>query len=135
MWTDYKGNVQYDQEDEKEISELLVGRKVTKVSNNTLLLDDGTELEVQGNDGGCSCGSGDFGLTELNGVDNAIMSVSIENRTKSAEEQEADEWSGYEEVFTIFVYAENQQIKLAEFEGSEGNGYYGTGFQLIVKKK
>lgn len=132
MWTTYKGDIQYDQDDEAQIAELLVGRRVEKVSENTLLLDDGTVLEVQGNEGGCSCGAGDYELTELNSVDNAIMSVSVENRTKSDEELGDD--YGYEEVYTIFVYAENQQIKLAEFEGSDGNGYYGTGFQLTVKK-
>lgn len=135
MWTDYNGNVQYDQDDEAQISELLVGRKVTKVSDNTLLLDDGTELVVKGNEGGCACSAGDYDLTELNGVDNAIMSVSVERRDKSAEERDADEYWEGDEVYTIFVYAENKQIKLAEFEGSDGNGYYGTGFQLIVKKK
>lgn len=133
VWTRYNGDVQYDQSDEEEIAQLLIGRRVEKVTENTLLLDDGTILEVQGNEGGCACSAGDYYLTELNGVDNAIMSVEIERRL--ADGEEADDWYGEpDEVYTIFVYAENEKIKLAQFEGSDGNGYYGTGFQLTVKK-
>jgi hypothetical protein len=134
VWHNWDGDLQYDYNDEEEISKLLVGRRVEKVSENTLLLDDGTLLEVQGNEGGCSCGGGDYDLTELNNVDNAIMSVSIEERYKTTEEQEESDWSGDSQVYTIFVYAENEKIKLAEFEGDDGSGYYGTGFQITVKK-
>jgi hypothetical protein len=131
MWTRYNGDVEFDQDDAEEIAQLLVGRRVEKVSEDTLLLDDGTILEVQGNEGGCSCSSGDYFLTELNNVDNAIMSVEIDRSVKDGE----DEYCEPDEVYTIFVYAENEKIKLAEFEGSDGNGYYGTGFQITVKKR
>ena len=36
--------------------------------------------------------------------------------------------------YSIYVYAEQPQL-LAEFEGSDGNGYYGTGFTITVSKK
>lgn len=135
MWTRHNGDVEFDQNDAEEIAQLLVGRRVEKVSENTLLLDDGTLLEVQGNEGGCACSAGDYDLTELNSVDNAIMSVSIEDRYKSDEERDEDDWYGGAQIYTIFVYAENEKIKLAEFEGDDGNGYYGTGFQITVKKR
>jgi hypothetical protein len=135
MWTRYDGDVEYNQNDVEEISKLLVGRRVEKVSENTLLLDDGTVLEVQGNEGGCSCGGGDYDLTELNSVDNAIMSVEVEERYKSDEERGEDDWYGGSQVYTLFVYAENEKLKLAEFEGDDGSGYYGTGFQITVKKR
>jgi hypothetical protein len=134
-WTHYNGDVQLDQSDEEEIAKLLVGRRVEKVADNTLLLDDGTVLEVRGNEGGCSCGAGDYDLTELNSVDNVIMSVAIEDRYKDDEERDEDGyWEGGAQIYNIFVYAENEKIKLAEFEGDDGNGYYGTGFDIIVKK-
>jgi hypothetical protein len=37
--------------EEKAIKELLFGRKVEKVSDNTLLLDNGLILEIQPNEG------------------------------------------------------------------------------------
>lgn len=137
VWTHYNGDVQLDESDEEEIAKLLVGRRVEKVSKDTLLLDDGTILEVRGNEGGCSCGAGDYDLIELNSVDNVIMSVSIEDRYKSDEERGDgdDYWEGGSQIYNIFVYAENEKLKLAEFEGDDGNGYYGTGFNIIVKKK
>jgi hypothetical protein len=30
--------------------------------------------------------------------------------------------------------ADNEQINVATFEGSDGNGYYGTGFSITVLK-
>lgn len=39
------------EDQETEIRELLMGRKVIKVSNDTLSLDDGTTLVIEGNDG------------------------------------------------------------------------------------
>lgn len=34
--------------------------------------------------------------------------------------------------YKIFVFADNQQINLATFEGTDGNGYYGTGYCIEV---
>lgn len=133
MWTTYKGEVQLDENDLEELSALLVGRKVAKVDERTLLLDDGTVLDVRGNEGGCCCGAGDYELTTLNGVDNAIMSVQIDTGYKDGEERESY-FDGGEQWYRIFVYAQNEQLLLAEFEGDDGNGYYGTGFQITVKK-
>lgn len=132
MWTTRDGNVQLEYDDEKELSDLLVGRKIEKVDEKTLRLDDGTVLEVYGNDGGCSCGSGDYDLTALSGVDNVITAVSIE--TGYADGKEREYFNGGDQWYRIFVYAENQQIMVAEFEGDDGNGYYGTGFNILVRK-
>ena len=108
-----------------KIRTLLVGHKVEKVADDHLMLDNGTVLRLEGNEGGCSCGAGDYFLTELNGCDNVITNVEIE----------ADPGSDYTEregYYRIFVFAENKQL-LAEFEGSDGNGYYGTGFNIAVR--
>ena len=133
MWTTYNGEVELDQDDLEELTALLVGRKVEKVGENTLVLDDGTLLEVRGNEGGCICGAGDYELTTLNGVDNAIMSVQIEEGYKDGEDRD-DYYEAGEQWYRIFVYAQNEQLLLAEFEGDDGNGYYGTGFNITVKK-
>jgi hypothetical protein len=37
-----------------------------------------------------------------------------------------------EGTYRIYVIADAQEINVAEFVGSDGNGFYGTGFSLIV---
>jgi hypothetical protein len=111
----------------EEISALLVGRKVTKVSGDTLLLDNGVVLVLTGNDGGCSCGAGDYELVELNGIDNIITRVELVNDPDG--EDHPDGGGTYQ----IFVFADNEKVNLARFEGSDGNGYYGTGYTIEVK--
>lgn len=108
------------------IAELLVGRRVVQVSEDTLELDNGLKLRFQGNQGGCACDAGDYHLTELNGVDNIITKVELFN------DPGGDGYSSYEGVYKIFVYANHERINLATFEGSDGNGYYGTGYNITV---
>lgn len=117
--------VTYDETDKPQIENLLIGRKLVKVSEDTLVLDDGRRLRFVGNEGGCSCGAGDYDLTELNGVDNVITKVEF---VDSPDDEYREEGGHYR----IFVFADNQQINLATFEGSDGNGYYGTGYQIHV---
>lgn len=111
--------------DAAEIAALLIGHSVVKVSDDTLILDDGRRLTFVGHEGGCSCGSGDYELTELNGVDNIITEVTL------AELAESDDLEGRGH-YKIFVFADNQRINLATFEGYDGNGYYGTGYSIQV---
>lgn len=123
-----KGIEQLDQDDTDAISRLLVGHAVTKVAEDHLLLDDGTVLKLFGNDGGCACSSGCYDLTELNGVDNVITSVEIEANPDD------DGSAAYEGTYRIFVFADNQKINLATFVGTDGNGYYGTGFHILIRR-
>lgn len=120
---------------EYRLKELLFGRKIVNVeeiqgsydnhyAEGRLTLDDGTVLLVGGNDGGCSCGAGDYSLTTLNRVDNAITNVKVD----------VTENDRYEDLtYRIFVVAEDHnQHLVAQFDGSDGNGYYGTGWWLTV---
>lgn len=115
----------YDETDDAGIAALLTGRKVTKVAEDAVLLDDGTRLQFVGNDGGCACSSGCYDLTELNGVDNVITRVELVNEPD-------DDMSPDDGTYRIFVYADNERINLATFVGTDGNGYYGTGYQIHV---
>lgn len=117
-----------DENDDQAIRDLLVGRKVSKVDADRLLLDDGTVLTLVGN-GGCGCGAGDYELTELNGCDNIITAVELENSPGGG-----GDIGRYEGTYRIFVYADNQRINLATFEGSDGSGYYGTGYTILVER-
>lgn len=118
----------YEHSFEEGIVELLVGRSVFRVSEDTLELDDGRLLRFLGNSGGCSCGSGDYPLTELNGVDNIITKVEFVD--SPGVDHPTDKGEGH---YKIFVYADNKKINLATFEGHDGNGYYGTGYSIHVR--
>lgn len=48
MW-EYRDYIEFDQDDEKQIKELLIGRKV-KVDGDKLILDNGVILEVEANE-------------------------------------------------------------------------------------
>lgn len=45
----------------------------------------------------------------------------------------SDGWSD-EYSYKIFVYAEDKKIKLLQVDGDDGNGYYGTGYEIVIKK-
>lgn len=121
----------YTQNDHDAIAELLVGHRVTKVAEDTLTLDDGRQLRFEGNDGGCACSAGCYPLTELNGVDNVITKVVFDDNPTGDEYGDDAMWLGPGH-YKIFVYADNQKINLATFTGSDGNGYYGTGYSITV---
>jgi hypothetical protein len=119
--------VYYDSDD---LSPVLAGRYVTKVDGDTLTLDDGTVLEFEGNVG-CCCGSGDYWLTELfqRGTPNARI-MSAEVKTTQFGDDEYDNTR-----YTLFVIVDDERLPLAEFEGNDGNGYYGSGFHVTVTRK
>ena len=116
----------------------LLGRSVVRVQNDSegmcsrwehaegeIELDDGTVLYLAGNKGGCSCSAGDYFLSPLNDMPvNGIMDVQVE--------YESTDKYGEDGVYRIFVLAQDDRIKLAEFEGGDGNGYYGTGFYFRI---
>lgn len=109
----------------EELRALFVGKSVTKVGEDTLELSDGTRLRLGGNEGGCACSAGDYELTRLSGCENIITNVEVDARP-------ASDYEDGEGIYRLFVYAANQQIELAAFEGDDGNGYYGTGFWVEV---
>ena len=113
--------------EEDKIRELLMFRKIVEVVGDTLVLDNGIELEIVGNVGCGGCASGNYDVTELNGCDNAITNV----------EFVCDEEDNYGEdlSYKIFVFAEDKKIKIVQVDGTDGNGYYGTGYSIIVREK
>ena len=123
----YKTINRLDECDEEEIRELLVGRKV-KVDGNNLILDNGIVLEVIANEGCGGCPSGWYSITKLNEVDNAITNVEFDCDGDVANEED-------DTSYKIFVFCEDTRIKLLQVDGSDGNGYYGTGYTIIVKQK
>lgn len=134
-----------DHTDHEAIEALLVGRRVVaaergdatipdaeyswdSTAEGLLTLDDGTRIYVKGNEGGCACSAGDYELTHLAAVDNVITSVRFEDHPSG------DEFEDYEGWYRIFVVADAVEVNIASFEGSDGNGYYGTGYDLWVQR-
>lgn len=140
-WYDPPAGVEVlNEENRDEITELLMGRTVEKVSDDHLLLDDGTVIRAIGHDGGCACSAGCYDLTVLNRVDNVITSVEFdyapagdydEPKKAGHPDDPKDDYTGY---YRIFVLAGDERINLHQVDGTDGNGYYGTGFQLLVRR-
>jgi hypothetical protein len=126
-----------DQEDEGQIRELLMGRRIVSAeagrfdvprrswgrASGRLTLDDGTQVLVIPNDGGCACSAGDYSLEHLAAVDNIITDVRVTD--------EPGQWED-EHKYRIYVVADATEINILSVEGDDGNGYYGTGYELFV---
>ena len=131
--------VYYDNDD---LTPVLAGRYVVDAETfddttyldeqkGRLTLDDGTVLILAGQDGCGGCDSGWYYLTSLfqRGTPNArIMSAEVE------EQQIGDSEYG-DTRYTLFVIVDDERLPLAEFEGDDGNGCYGTGFNVTVTRK
>ena len=135
--------MKYDENDVEALRNILVGRSVDSVqmvdeqvtkdwwsesAEGKVILDDGTELLLGGNCGGCSCGAGDYYLTRLNDMPiNGITNVEV-----VVEDRDGNPYSD-SHTYRIFVLAQDERFELAAFDGDDGNGYYGTGFWFTVK--
>ncbi len=110
------------------IKEILIGRKIVKAEVSTLTLDNGTTLQIIPNDGGCSCGTGDYYLENINKFDNVITNVEVKDIRG-----EAGTWDEDSHTYQLFVYSGGISTSVADIKGYDGNGYYGTGFEIYVK--
>lgn len=120
--------------DQDEIKNLLIGRRIvevklhaTKYDAGMLVLDDGTIVYVHANDGCGGCTSGYYQVKKLATCDNIITNVRFHNDPSN----EYSSRSG-EGVYEIYVFADAQEINIMRLEGTDGNGYYGTGYELEV---
>lgn len=133
---------QYNHSNADEIAKLFVGRRIVTADlgpcdypdrgwhdrpEGRLVLDDGTILYLAGNDGGCACSAGCYPLEKVATVANVITSARVEADPHGDGDYERDNGA-----YRIFVFADAAEINVAEFVGSDGNGYYGTGFALTV---
>jgi hypothetical protein len=110
------------------IKEILVGRKIVKAELSDLTLDNGTILQIVPNQGGCSCGAGDYWIDNITKFDNVITNVEVKEFGG-----ENGEWDEDAHTYQIFVYSGGISTSVADIKGDDGNGYYGTGFDIHVK--
>lgn len=60
-------------------------------------------------------------------MDNAITNVEFDCDGNTASEED-------DTSYKIFVFCEDTRINLLQVDGSDGNGYYGTGYEIRVKQ-
>lgn len=108
---------------EKEIKELLLGHKiVADEASDSLVLDSGTLLQINPNIRCGGCESGNYCLQHIASVNNAITNVEL------VEDYDDD----YYKHYRIFVIADGMTTELLDVYGTDGNGYYGTGYEIDV---
>lgn len=119
------------EQNEKEIEELLLGHKIVADENSdTLILDNGVHLLITPNSGCGACPSGNYYLEHIASVNNAITNVEFVNEHEDSEYEDFDE--EYYQHYRIFVIADGMTTELLDVYGTDGNGYYGTGYQIDV---
>lgn len=132
--------------DAKDTLGLLIGRYVTNIETGTfetedwmedcekpqalITLDDGTQLLAVGRGGGCVCGQGDFEFTKA--FYQGSPSARIMNATVEMEGEPGFDGDISATGFKVFVIVDDEKLPLLEFDGYEGDGYYGRGFWLYT---
>ena len=66
----------------------------------------------------------------LNNDNNAVTKASLAKKTSENKKNNYNDTS-----YKIFVFCEDTRINLLQVDGSDGNGYYGTGYTITVKIK
>lgn len=117
---------------ENEIKELLLGHKIVADENNdSLILDNGVVLQINPNIGCYGCESGNYYLEHIASVNNAITNVEFVNDYEVNDDDYYDE-EDYYQHYRIFVIADGVTTELLDVYGTDGNGYYGTGYTIDV---
>lgn len=118
---------QITESDTDELRKLLLGRRVKRVAADHMQLDDGTMVRLVPNEGCGGCTNGAYRIKDLNEVDNVITAVD------PVVTIETDDLGREERLYEVFVVAEDRRVNLFAVEGSDGNGFYGTGYVLVVR--
>lgn len=81
-------------------------------------------LQINPNIGCSGCGSGSYYLRHITSVNNAITNVEF------VEEYDDDKYQC--KHYRIFVIANGMTTELLDVCGTDGNGWYGTGYTIDV---
>lgn len=127
-----KKDITLNECNENEIKELLLGHKIVADENNdALILDNGVVLQINPNVGCYGCESGNYYLQHISSVNNAITNVEFVNDYEVNDDDYYDE-EDYYQHYRIFVIADGMTTELLDVYGTDGNGYYGTGYTIDV---
>ena len=110
----------------EELADLLrelIGVRITSINEELIVLEDGTSIEIEINEGceGCSNGWSELSVAKSANPDAAIMNVEYVEDRKSYDK------------FKIFIYLANNETIVLDGDEGIGNGYYGSGFWVTVK--
>lgn len=111
--------------DQKEIESLLLGQQIVDVdlSRDSMTLSNGVKIDVLPNEGCGGCSNGWYHVEDMNKCEAVITSVRFE-------EVEIEGECAY--AYRVFVLAADKEQIALSVEGDDGNGYYGTGYSLLV---
>lgn len=120
-----KINDTYFSADEGDFEKELVGKRIVALTESTVILDDGSVLQIE--DGGDCCAwfSGAFRALDLD--DNAITRVERVDRGKESEIDWDEHWS-------LNIYTAHKQIAAVDIDGNPSSGYYGSSINLVVRR-
>lgn len=109
----------------EELADLLkelIGVRITSISEDLIVLEDGTRIEIEINEGcGCDRGWSELSVAKSGNLDAAIMNVEYVQDFKSYDK------------FKIFIYLANNETIELDGDDGVGNGFYGSGFWVTVK--
>lgn len=113
--------------------DFLIGKKIIKVEEGTiakLVCDDGTEIEIETNEGCGGCSNGWSSIDDLKILENN------NNAITNVECKYSEEPGWYDnDRFTLFIYYEDGKINEIKGDDGYGNGWYGGGFYITIKNK
>lgn len=104
----------------------LVGMKITSMYDELIVLEDGTRIEIDINEGCGGCSSGWSELSIVNQMNSVDLDAAIMNVEYAQD-------NGSSDTFKIFIYLANNETIELDGDDGVGNGYYGSGFWVTVK--
>ena len=113
---------------EDDFATYLVGKSIVEMTEDTLVLSDGTRLTIESGGDCCAYFDGEFKAIDLN--DNVITRVT---EVDAYGEEDEVNWEN-DSLFNIHIYTANTLIGYVEVTGSEGSGYYGSSINLSVSR-
>lgn len=118
-----------------DFARILQGRYVTEIDDelSAITLDNGTILEVEGNEGGWSR-AGWYDLINVYKQGNSNARIMSAHVACDIDEENNDEGAVDPHVYTLFVMVDGNPefLPLATIRGDDGAGGYGTGFRIFA---
>lgn len=119
-----------------DFARVLQGRYVVEIDDefDTITLDDGTVLQVEGNEGCGWCRSGWYDLINVYKQGNSKARIMSAHVACDIDEENNDEGAVDPHVYTLFVMVDGNPefLPLATIRGDDGAGGYGTGFRIFA---
>lgn len=130
-----------------KVEEIFLGKSIVAAERlssgeGQLTLSDGARVRLVPNEGASCCSSGAYELKKLTACANVITRAQIEVEAYNGPKPGAKGKRGkkgvaspYEDghVYRLFVFTGQTKINVAHVEGDDGNGMYGSGFELFVR--